>query len=107
MITKTFNGCKIKVKAGRGRDSWGQLTATVNGEYFSVVEKHDEAEAVAEIERSLTYIQARPIDGSAWPAHCYPPGTYELCDKDLHPREIGGQCTHDTCQPGWQASPRP
>jgi hypothetical protein len=101
VITKTFNGCKIKVRAGRGRDSWGQMTALVNGAPFSVVERLDEAKAVAEIERTLAPIHAAPIDGDSWPAHYYPPGTYEICDSGIHPREIGGQCTHVTCQPGY------
>lgn len=101
MITKKFDGCTIKVRAGRGRDSWGQMTALVNDEPFPVVEKFDETVAVAEIQRDLTRIHAAPIDGASWPAHFYAPGSYELCDEGIHPREIGGQCTHVTCQPGW------
>ena len=100
MITDTFNGCKIKVKAGRGQH-WGEMFAFVNGERFSVSERRDEAEAVAEIKRVLAPIHAEPIDGDRWAAHCYPPGSYEMCDEGLHPREIGGQCTHVTCQPGY------
>ncbi len=101
MITKTFNGCAIKVKAGRGRDAWGQMTALVNGEPFPVVEKTDEAKTVAEIERHLTWVHSEPINGDRWPAHFYAPGTYEMCDTGIHPREIGGQCKHRTCQPGY------
>jgi len=100
MKTKMFNGCKIRVRAGKGAES-GRMIVTVNGESFPTVEKFDEAKAVAEIERDLADIHSEPIDGDRWPAHFYAPGTYELCDAGIHPREIGGQCKHATCQPGY------
>jgi hypothetical protein len=97
VITKTFNGCKIKVRAGRGAN-WGQMMATVNGGPFFKVEKRDETKAIAEIERLLAFVHADPISGDRWPASYYAPGTYELCDKNLHPRPVGGQCAHVTCR---------
>lgn len=106
MISTTFNGCKIKVRAGKGK-TWGRMSATLNGQDFYTVEKFDEAKAVAEIERMVTFVNAEPVDGNRWSANYYAPGTYELCDAGLHPREIGGQCTHATCQPGYWATKSP
>jgi len=97
MRTATHNGCKIKVRAGRGA-AWGRVFATVNQESFPLVEKFDEAKALEEIMRTLNHVHAAPVNGDRWPAHYYAPGSYELCDEGLHPREIGGQCTHSWCQ---------
>jgi hypothetical protein len=99
MRTETHSGCKIKVRAGRGA-TWGQMSATVNGQPFPVVEKFNEDKAISEIKRTLDHVHSAPIDGDRWPASYYAPGTYELCDEGIHPREIGGTCTHSTCQPG-------
>ncbi|MET0423627.1 MAG: hypothetical protein ABW046_07125 [Actinoplanes sp.] len=100
MITTTFNGCTIKVRTGKTTAAWGQMTALVNGKPFPVVEKFNEAKAVTEIEQLLTRVHAEPVDGDRWPASYYTPGTFELCDEGIHPREIGGKCTHSTCQGG-------
>lgn len=97
MTQETYNGCKIKVRAGRGA-TWGQMFATVNGESFPVVEKFDEAKAMVEIKRDLDHVHASPVDGDRWPANYYAPGTYTLCDKG-HPVALDGQCTHFTCRP--------
>ncbi len=98
MMTEKFNGCTIKVKSGKTRATRGTMVTLVNGQHFPVVEKFDEAKALEEIKRTLAPIHAAPIDGGRWNAHYYAPGTYELCDKEIHPREIGGQCRHFTCQ---------
>lgn len=96
-MTEKYSGCKIKVRAGR-KATWGQMFAEVNGEFFPTVEKFDESKAIAEIKRTLGLVHSAPIDGDRWPASYYAPGTFELCDKGIHPREIGGKCTHSTCQ---------
>lgn len=96
MMTKTFNGCRIKVRAGRKAD-YGKMFALVNGESFPVVEKFDEVKAIAEIERTLAHVHASPVDGESWPAYYYAPGTYTLCESG-HPVALAGQCTHQTCR---------
>lgn len=98
-MTEMHSGCKIKVRAGR-KQAWGTMIALVNGESFPVAEKFEEAQAVAEIKRTLDLVHSAPVDGDRWPANFYAPGTYELCDEGIHPREIGGQCQHFTCLRG-------
>lgn len=94
MKTATHNGCRIKVRMSR--DKFGpRPVATVNGEPFPA-NGLTEDELIDDIVSSLAYVHADPINGDRWPAHYYPPGTYELCDND-HPREIGGTCRHSYC----------
>lgn len=96
MLTATHSGCKVRVRAGK-RVDWGRMFATVNGEQFPVVEKFDEAKALAEIVRLLDAVHAVPVDGDRWPAYYYPPGSYVLCEHG-HPVTPGGECTHTYCR---------
>jgi hypothetical protein len=95
MMTEKYNGCKIKVRAGR-KATWGRMLAEVNGESFPTVEQFDEAKAIAEIKRTLDHVHAAPVDGDRWPASYYAPGTYTLCGSG-HPVAVEGSCTHSTC----------
>lgn len=98
MKTETYRGSKIRVKSGKTAGTYGKLTATVNGEHFPTVESFDETKALIEIRKTLDYVYASPVDGDRWPASYYAPGTYEICDAGIHPREANGQCTHSTCR---------
>lgn len=101
MIHATHNGCKVTVKAGRGRD-WSHIFATVNGAPVPVAEGQSIERALAEVTCLLDMVHAAPIDGDRWPPHYYAPGTYELCDSETHPREVGGVCTHSWCRKNGQ-----
>ena len=94
MIRETYKGRKLTARKGR---QWGTVEVTVNGEHVWQVTSRDETAEVASVKRWIDSVDAKPVDGNAWGAHWYAPGTYEMCPKEIHPQEIGGQCQHFTC----------
>lgn len=96
MITETYRGRKITARALGGQD-WGRTRVTINGVVVGGWSGSSEHELEL-LRRTIDLIDEAPVDGDRWPPHYYAPGTYELCDKGLHPREVGGSCTHSTCR---------
>lgn len=96
MLTETYGGCKIKVRAGRKAD-FGRMFATLNGEAVPCYENRDEHKALESIKRLVDEVNSQPVDGGRWAASYYAPGTYEMCPEGMHPQAIGGECTHPCC----------
>lgn len=94
MKTETYRGRKLKVRAGR-KGYWGKMFITVNGERWTTA-GHDEDKELDNLRRTIDSI-GDEIDGDAWAAYWYAPGTYTICDEGLHPVALGGQCLHFTC----------
>ena len=95
MLTETYKGRKLQARKG---SDWGTLRVTVNGELVATPTGRDERAALDQLHRDIDWIDERPVDGNRWGAYWYAPGTYTMCDEDLHPVALGGKCEHFTCK---------
>src|SRR5258708_6616083 len=87
MIRETYHGRKLTARAGKGTD-WGRILLTVNGEAVYAPMGRDERAALDQLRRQINAIDAEPINGNAWDARWYAPGTFEMCPAGIHPQEI-------------------
>jgi hypothetical protein len=95
MITETYEGRKLTARRGR---EWGTTAVAVNGQTVASALSTDLRGALAGVRETISLIDREPfINGDRWAAHWYAPGTYEMCPRELHPMDIGGQCRHSTC----------
>ena len=99
LATEIYKGRKIVTRTRRGRDG-REAYATVNGVEATSTYFHNGAlDKVADYVRAtIDFVDTKPVDGGKWPIHWYDPKTVELCSEGLHPKEIGGKCTHPTCE---------
>ena len=97
MIQETYKGRKLKVV--RAKDGLGRV-GSINGQPMPGSYQAEEAIA-GQLRRDIDYVDRDPVDGDRWGAYMYAAGTYELCEKGLHPKAIGGQCRHKSCQGAW------
>lgn len=96
MVTETYRGRKIQARKGR---EWGTALVTVNGEPASWPTTTDLQAAADGVKSTIDFVDSEPfVNGERWAAYWYAPGTYELCDAGLHPRDVGGRCRHATCR---------
>lgn len=95
MKTETYKGRKLKVRVGRKND-FGKVFVTVNGERWTT-SGHDEDKELDNLRRWIDAVDEDPIDGNSWGAYWYAPGTYRLCDEEIHPVALDGECRHFTC----------
>jgi hypothetical protein len=95
MVTETYRGRKIQARKGR---EWGTALVTVGGEPASWPMTTDLQAAVDGVKATIDFVDREPfVNGDRWGAHWYAPGTYEMCDAGIHPRDVGGQCRHTSC----------
>jgi len=94
MLTETYKGRRLKVKKGR---EWGTLVGTCNGTPVTWPVSRDEAAAMDGLRGQVDWIDREPVNGARWGAEWYAPGTYTMCEEDLHPVAIGGKCQHPSC----------
>lgn len=96
MVTETYRGRKIQARKGR---EWGTALVTVNGERAWSCMTVDLQTAADSVKAVIDLVDREPfVNGERWAAYWYAPGTYEMCDAGIHPRDVGGQCRHATCR---------
>jgi hypothetical protein len=99
MIQETYKGRKLKVVKG-GEGGTG-LTGSINGQPMPVRYGVPKQEVIEDLRRDIDFVDQAPVDGGRWEACMYAPGTYELCEKGLHPKAVGEPCRHKSCQGTW------
>ena len=99
MIRETYKGRKLKVVKDGGT---GGLVGAINGQPMPARYGVPEQEVIEQLRRDIDFVDQDPVvDGGRWDAYMYAPGTYELCEQGLHPKAIGEQCRHKSCQGTW------
>jgi hypothetical protein len=98
MIRETYKGRRLKVV--KNRDTGG-LAGSINGHLMPARYGVPEQEVIEQFHRDIDFVDQAPVDGGRWGAYMYAPGTYELCEKGLHPKAIGEPCLHKSCREAW------
>ena len=76
----------------------GGRVGSVNGQPMPTRYGVPEQEVIEQLRCDIDFVDQAPVDGGRWGTYWYAPGTYELCEAELHPKAIGEPCLHPSCQ---------
>lgn len=80
---------------------------TLNGQKMTRNLSFNEEQALAQLRREIDFVDNDPVvDGDRWSHYWYAPGTYKMCDENLHPVALDGECRHNTCVRKRETRPR-